>query len=76
MCIAVCSYAAKAYPFPVTITQSDGKQLTIIQHGDEDIHWTTTTDGVILVHKENGYFIADIDLEGNLKAPLSWHTTA
>ena len=68
MCIAVCSYAAKAYPFPVTITQSDGKQLTIIQHGDEDIHWTTTTDGVILVHKENGYFIADIDLEGNLKA--------
>lgn len=68
MCIAICANAAKAYPFPVTITQSDGSQLTIKLNGDEDIHWTTTTDGVILVREGRDYFVADIDKEGNLKA--------
>ena len=68
MCTAVCTHAAKAYPFPVTVTQSDGTQLTIIQHGDEDIHWTTTTYGAILVRKGSDYYVADIDEEGNLKA--------
>ena len=69
MCVAICSHAAKAYPFPVTITQSDGTQLTIVQHGDEDFHWTTTTDGVILARQESGdYFVAVIDEQGNLKA--------
>ena len=68
MCMAVCVHAAKAYPFPVTITQSDGTQLTIKLNGDEDIHWTTTLDGVILVREGRDYFVADIDKEGNLKA--------
>lgn len=68
MCMAVCVHAAKAYPFPVTVTQSDGTQLTIKLNGDEDIHWTTTLDGVILVREGRDYFVADIDKEGNLKA--------
>lgn len=68
LCVATCNYAAKAYPFPVTITQSDGTKLTIIQRGDEDVHWTTTTDGVILTRVGADYYVADIDQQGNLKA--------
>ena len=60
--------AAPAYPFPITVTQPDGTQLTIRLHGDEHFHWTTTMDGVLLVNTNNGYYIADIDNNGELKA--------
>ena len=45
---ASSSWAVKANPTPVIITQSDGTQLTIIQHGDEHFSWLSTTDGILL----------------------------
>lgn len=60
--------ADKAYPFPVNVVQQDGTTLTIVQHGDEYFHYVTTVDGVLLVQKENGYYIALIDDFGNLVA--------
>ena len=68
MLISTASWAVKAYPEPVVVTQSDGTQLTVIGYGDEDFHWYTTTDGVILAQKGNDYFVAEIDENGLMKA--------
>ena len=68
MLISTASWAVKAYPEPVVVTQSDGTQLTVIGYGDEDFHWYTTTDGVILAQKGNDYFVAEIDENGMMKA--------
>ena len=45
---ALATWAGKANPAPFIITQSDGTQLTVYQHGDEHASWSTTTDGVLL----------------------------
>ena len=60
--------ADKAYPFPVEVVQQDGTTLTIVQHGDEYFHYVTTVDGVLLVQKGNGYYVASVDAYGNLSA--------
>lgn len=57
--------AIKADPTPVTITQSDGTQLTVIGHGDEDFSYCTTPDGVILHQVGTCFYIAAIDNDGN-----------
>ena len=44
-------WAAPADPFPVEVTQPDGTRLTIVQHGDEDFHYVTTIDGVLLCQR-------------------------
>lgn len=65
---SVVLQAAKAHPQPFTVTQSDGTQLTVTFHGDEDFHYYTTTDGVILFRDGNGYYVANIDNNGNISA--------
>lgn len=65
---ATSSWAVKADPTPVIITQSDGTQLTIIQHGDEHFSWLSTTDGVLLTKVGNDFYISDIDKFGYYKA--------
>lgn len=67
MLIAATTWAAKADPKPATITQSDGTRLTVLGYGDEDFHWYTTTDGVLLAHEGTDYFVAAIDEQGNLQ---------
>jgi immune inhibitor A len=62
----VTIHAAKAFNVPITITQPDGMELTVINHGDEDLHWYTTTDGVILYHSGSYFYIAAIDDNGNM----------
>ena len=61
--------AAPAWPFPISVKQPDGTMLTIQLHGDEHFNWVTTADdGVLLVNKNNAYYIANIDESGNLAA--------
>lgn len=63
----VCSIkAVKVSPGPATIIQGDGTELTVIGHGDENFHYYTTTDGVLLYHKGHDYFIAGINDYGEL----------
>ena len=68
MCLmtAISMKAVRAFPFPVDVIQPDGTTLTIIQHGDEDFHYLTTFDGVLLVEKDGSYYVASVDLLGNL----------
>ena len=68
MAAAVNSWAVKAYTEPVVITQTDGTKLTIFGHGDENFHWYTTSDGVLLVPEGFNYYIASIGFNGNLIA--------
>lgn len=65
---AVCTYAVKAWPFPVDVIQSDGTTLTVVLHGDEDFSYYTTLDGVLLSKQDKDYFVADINAEGELMA--------
>ena len=58
--------AAKAHPGPFTVTQSDGTQVTVKIHGDEDFHYYTTLDGVILFRDGNDYFVASISDNGEI----------
>ena len=62
------SFAAKAYSGPITIIQSDGSQLTVYLHGDEDNNWLTTADGALLKQEGNSYYIAKVATDGSLKA--------
>lgn len=62
--------AAKAYPRPVTIIQSDGTSLTVVARGDESFHYYMTTDSVLLYHEGNDFFIAQVNNDGSL-APTS-----
>ena len=58
----------KLNSMPVHVTQSDGTQLTVIGYGDEHSHYFTTTDGVLLVHEGNDFFVAQVLADGRLKA--------
>lgn len=66
--MAITSWAVKADPTPVTITQPDGSRLTVILNGDEHHHWYSTLDGVLLVQKGAAYYIADTQTYGELSA--------
>jgi len=47
--------AVSAYPYPVVITQPDGTKITVIQKGDEYLHWLESTDGKMLIRDQRGY---------------------
>ena len=64
----VAMHAAKAYSMPVTVTQPDGTQLTVVLHGDEFINWLTTDDGVLVVKEGKAYYVAEIADDNGLKA--------
>ena len=55
------AWAVKAYPLPVEVVQSDGTILTVVLHGDENFHYYTTLDGVLLVEKQGNYYVATTD---------------
>ena len=63
LCV-ICGRAAKAHSLPVKVTQSDGTQLTVICHGDEDFNYYTTIDGVILHQTGKDFYIAAISENG------------
>ena len=60
-------YAVPATPYPITITQADGSEITIRLHGDEFFNYKTTLDGYALVANTDGILTyAQIDATGNL----------
>ena len=65
---AVAIRAARAFSEPYSVTQPDGTTLTLTLHGDEHGHWTMTSDGVLVVGREQGYYVAAIDDAGMLTA--------
>lgn len=61
-------FAAKAKPGLTNIIQSDGSQLTVRLNGDENHHWYSTSDGILLVQVGSNYYIAQVEEDGTLKA--------
>ncbi len=55
--------AAKAFPYPMTFTQSDGTQITVRMFGDEDFHWYTDMDGNLLERNGNDFVRLMVDKE-------------
>ena len=62
------SWAVKAYPLPVEVRQPDGSMLTVVLHGDEDFHYYTTLDDVLLVQQDGAYYIGTTTHSGELVA--------
>ena len=49
----------------IDVKQPDGSVVTVIQYGDEWMHWATTPDGAAVIKGENGYICyATFDAEG------------
>ena len=64
----LASHASKGWPYPITVSQPDGTQLTVRINGDADFNWVSTLDGVVLKQVGNGYYVADIDTNGMLSS--------
>ena len=62
----MASFASKGWPYPITVSQPDGTQLTIRINGDANFNWVSTLDNVVLKQVGNGYYIANIDANGML----------
>jgi M6 family metalloprotease-like protein len=61
-------YAVPADPKPVTATQPNGEEITLIPMGDEYIHWTETLDGYTLLVNSNFYYCyAQLNASGDLE---------
>jgi M6 family metalloprotease-like protein len=61
--------AVSAFPGSVKITQPDGTIVSVVQKGDERVHWMETPDGVTLIRNSNGYITyATKDALGNMVA--------
>lgn len=57
MVTAVSMQAARAWSEPRIVTQPDGTQLTVILCGDEHCHWLQTTDGKVVVRRDDGFYV-------------------
>ena len=64
----LASHASKGWPYPITVSQPDGTQLTVRINGDADFNWVSTLDGVVLKQVGNGYYVANIDTNGTLSS--------
>jgi hypothetical protein len=49
--------AIRAYPYPVTITQPDGSELTIRMRGDEFFKYRTTEDGFLIKRNDKDFIL-------------------
>ena len=65
---AVSTWAVPALRGSFTVRQPDGTFLTIEQFGDEHHHWTSTSDGTLVINQGGAYYVAAIDHAGCLSA--------
>jgi len=69
------TFAVPAYPYPVTVSQPNGEEVTIIMRGDEFINWAVTLDGyTLLVNSEHYWSYAQLNASGDLE-PSSFIAT-
>ena len=54
--LCVVARAIPADSTPIVATQPDGTTLTVVLHGDEFFHFTTTVDGYTIVKNAAGYY--------------------
>lgn len=54
--VCVAAHAIPASPFPFTVTQPDGSQITVKINGDEFYNFYTTLDGYTIIRNENGAY--------------------
>ncbi len=54
--MAMAAHAVPAHPAPATITQPDGKTVTVRLVGDEFYNYSCTTDGYTVVRNASGCF--------------------
>jgi hypothetical protein len=57
----VCAVVSMVWAVParktgVTVTQPDGSQIIVYQHGDEHFHWKTNEEGEWLKLGEDGFY--------------------
>lgn len=62
------SMAIPALRQKVTVTQPDGTTVTIMLHGDEWHHFTTTDDGYTLEKNKQGYYVYAQEVDDELRA--------
>ncbi|MCL2291370.1 MAG: M6 family metalloprotease domain-containing protein [Bacteroidetes bacterium] len=66
--VCLQAYAIPAYPYPVTVTQPNGEEVTIIMRGDEFINWAITLDGyTLLVNSDRYWSYAQLNASGDLE---------
>ena len=53
---AVAANAIIAPRTPYKVLQPDGKELSLINHGDEFHHWTSTVGGTVVELRSDGYW--------------------
>lgn len=53
--LATATWAGKANPQPITVTQPDGTRITVLLHGDEDFSWYTDLQGNLLQRVGNRF---------------------
>ena len=54
--VAVSAWAVPARKTGIVITQPDGSEITVYQHGDEHFHWQTNGKGEWLKLGEDGFY--------------------
>lgn len=53
----IAMHAVPARTRPTLVTQPDGTTVTVSLHGDEWLHFTTTSDGYSVVRDSRGYYV-------------------
>jgi len=73
--VCLQTFAVPAYPYPITVTQPNGEEVTLLLKGDEFLHWAATLDGYTLLADNDGYFCyAQLNAQGDLE-PSSYYAT-
>ncbi|MCH5245239.1 MAG: M6 family metalloprotease domain-containing protein [Muribaculaceae bacterium] len=63
---APLAMAVPAYRGPVTVTQADGTTITVVNHGDEWAHYTTTVDNHLLLDVDGVFEYGILDASGKV----------
>lgn len=66
--VCLQAFAVPADSKPITVTQPNGEEITLIMKGDEFINWAETLDGYTLLINSEFYFCyAQVNPSGNLE---------